>query len=207
MYNKELIEETIKANCDDIGDDYYNYTLEEIEYISRDGFWSWTNGGFQLRKFFSVSSIHGSGYRFGIKEADDMIEKFAQNAYDYAKEEFIKSNPEYTGKEFNYHSLYAEGKGGLAENLSEMEMGYMEDDQIMVEFVVYYYDADNYHNPIKGKDSIYMYAVINWEDPYFRSGENNEKVLFQKSVYAKNIKRSLPKYLKKALEVFDRIKD
>jgi hypothetical protein len=207
MYNKELIEETIKANCDSIGDDYYNYTLEEIEYKSRDGFWSWTNGGFQLRKLFLVSSIHGSGYRFGIKEADDMIEKFVQNAYDYAKEEFVKSNPEYAGKEFDYHSLYAEGKGDLAEKLSEMEMEYMADDQIMVEFGVYFYDADNYHSAIKGKDSIYMYAVINWETPYFRSGKNNEKVLFTKSVEAKNIKRSVPKYLKKALEVFDRIKD
>ena len=213
MYNdhKEMIKTTMETVFNVVSDkprdSFYDYEMGELEYLSRDGFMSFIDGGYRVKKFFFLSTFPSTGYTFGVKEADDMIAKFVEQSYAYAKDEFIKKYPEYKGIDVNYHSLYDDGKGKLAEELSNMEMDNMSNDTIMVDFTVQYYDKGNTHSDKPNKDSVYISAVINWETPYHRGGRHNEKVLFTKTVYAKNAKGTIERLAKKADSIFSRIKD
>ncbi|OPZ94767.1 MAG: hypothetical protein BWY74_00321 [Firmicutes bacterium ADurb.Bin419] len=199
---KEIMKETF-----DTGENEYLFRLEELEHERRDGFIPFIDGGYRVVKLFNLSTFHGSGYRFYVKEADAKIEEFINYNYELAKDRFVDNYPDYKGKDFNYTSLYEEGKGELAEELSNMESDYMSDDDIMVEFGFHFYNEGNTHSDKPNSDSIYIYAIINWETPYFRSGADNEKLLFQKTVSLKHSEKSFRKLAKKANEIFSRIKE
>lgn len=199
---KEIMEETF-----DTEENEYSFKLEELEHESRDGFIPFIDGGYRVVKLFNLSTFNSSGYRFSVKEADAKIEEFINYNYELAKDQFVDNHPEYKDKDFNYTSLCEEGKDTLAEELYNMESDYMFDDGIMVEFGFHFYNKGNTHSDKPNSDSIYIYAVINWETPYFRRGADNEKLLFQKTVSLKNSERSFRKLSKKANDIFTRIKE
>ena len=199
---KEIMKETF-----DTGENEYSFKLEELEHKSRDGFIPFIDGGYRVVKLFNLSTFNSSGYRFSVKEADAKIEEFINYNYELAKDRFVDNHPEYKDKDFDYTSLCEEGKDTLAEELSNMESDYMSDDGIMVEFGFHFYNAGNTHSDKPNSDSIYIYAVINWETPYFRRGADNEKLLFQKTVSLKNSEKSFRKLSKRANDIFTRIKE
>lgn len=199
---KEIMKETF-----DTEENEYSFKLEELEHESRDGFIPFIDGGYRVVKLFNLSTFNSSGYRFSVKEADAKIEEFINYNYKLAKDRFVDNHPEYKDKDFDYTSLCEEGKDTLAEELSNMESDYMSDDGIMVEFGFHFYNEGNTHSDKPNSDSIYIYAIINWETPYFRRGADNEKLLFQKTVSLKNSEKSFRKLSKRANDIFARIKE
>ena len=206
---KTILEETFDVTCEKKRDYYTDYEMEEAEYISRDGFISHINGGFKVTRWLDLSLISGSGYRFGVKEVDDKINSLIDRCYADAKESFIDKHEEYKDREseVNYHDLYDAGLGDLAEELSNIEMDMMSEMSILCFFNVYYYDADNHHGTVKDKDSLYIFASVNYEAPYHRHGSNNEVTFIEKSIEAENCKDMLIELAERAKATFDNIKD
>lgn len=206
---KTLLEETFDVTCEKKRDYYTDYEMEEAEYISRDGFISHINGGFKITRWLDLGLLSGSGYRFGVKEVDDKINSLIDRCYADAREAFIDKHEEYKDREseVNYHALYEANLGDLAEELSNIEMDMMSEMSILCFFNVYYYDADNYHGTVKDKDSLYIFASVNYEAPYHRHGSNNEVTFIEKSIEAKDSKDMLLELAERAKATFDNIKD
>jgi len=183
---EEIIKKVLLHYYEDMYEgDLYPYdvddALKEVEHESRPGFIPYTDGGFTVTGFTDISDITGSGYYPKPKEAVKIIDQFANNAYEWAKEKFMKDNPDLVEElgedKINYHDLYKADYGEKAEELSEIEMEYMsgDDSSIMFELGVFYYEKGNTQGNFADEaDSVYVYGVINWEAPYHRSGKGNE---------------------------------
>lgn len=206
---KTLLEETFDVTCGKKRDYYTDYEMEEAEYISRDGFISHINGGFVVTRWLDLSLLSGSGYRFGVKEVDDKINSLIDRCYADAKEAFIDKHEEYKGREseVEYHALYEAGGCNLSEELDVIEQEMLSEMSILCFFNVYYYDADNHHGTVKDKDSLYIFASVNYESPYHRHGSNNEVTFIEKSIEAKDSKDMLLQLAERAKATFDNIKD
>ena len=173
MFDTTKIKKVLAETFECAEDDWYRFKLEEVEHHSYDGFIPFTDGGFRVRKFITLDTFNSVD--FNIPVIDNIIQGFIDSNREYAMKRFIQDHPEYEGTEFNYNSLYDEGNGKLAEELSNIEDSSNGDDTIMIEFAVYYYGKGNTHSPIRnGKESLNVFAVINYETPYHRHGMNNE---------------------------------
>lgn len=176
--------------------------VREVEYKSRDGFWSHIDGGFEATGFVRSLSELTYGHPKAVTDAANKRQKYN---YQIAKEQFIQEYPELVeelGKDkINYHDLYEAGYDSEAERLSEMEMEMeMEsEDDFMFQLRVLYYSPNNTHSDFDGQHSVHVDAVVNWEAPYYRSGKGNEFIGFAKSFVFKDAKQ-LEKILKAALQ-------
>ena len=200
MYGYPVHRDKMKAILDDVFSGQ-GYTVEECEYEARDGFMPFIDGGFTVSKSFSISYLHGSGYRFGVRELDKEIETTIDYAYNSAIAEFKKAYPDYEG-DISYGSLY-ENKGyALAEELDEYFEYYLEDMAVTLDLVVYYYEPNNWQSPKQGTEAIYTAVAYNF-DEYGRN--NYAKLINTKSVQAKNSAKTIRKQAEKLLDLFKRI--
>lgn len=201
----ESLEEVFEAKNEAEISYYSDYQMNEVEYISRDGFMSFINGGFNVRKMVYLRDLD-NGTEFDIPELDKKIEGYIKQAYHNAKETFEDKHEEFKGTEYNYHSLYDKGQGKLAEELSELEMDELGDYDITLEFTVQYYDEGNSHSDLDTEDSIYVSAVFNFDFDYHRQG-CNEVLLFAETIPARNCSARLKELAGKAKTIFDHVRD
>ena len=200
MYGYPVHRDKMKAILDDVFSGQ-GYTVEECEYIARDGFMPFIDGGFTVRKSFSISYLNGSGYSFGVRELDKEIETTIDNAYNYAVAEFKKAYPDYKG-DISYGSLYENKEYALAEELDEYFDSYLDGLEVTLDLVVYYYEPNNWQSPKRGSEAIYTAIAYNF-DEYGRN--KYAKLINTKSVQAKNSAKTIRKQAEKLLALFKRI--
>jgi hypothetical protein len=169
---KEKIEDAVNE-VPNYYENSYNFTGEEVEHNSRDGFIAYTDGGYEAQWFENISSLQGSGYGLPTAGLDAEMQRQVDYNYEYAKDRFKDDYPEIVeelGEEnIDYNSLQDAGYDGEAEQLSEWEMNYDGDDTILMQIGSFYYTPENY----RGKDSkntMFVFGNVNLESPYHRSG-------------------------------------
>jgi hypothetical protein len=172
----EVLKEKLEDSIDELPSQYEyanDYKGEEVEKQSRDGFIAFTDGGYEVTWFESMSMFSGSGYGLPTKPLDDEMQRQINYNYQLAKEQFIDDYPEIVEElgedNIDYNSLYDAGYSDEAEQLSEWEMNYDGDDTIMCEIGAYYYDTENYRG-VDEKHTIRLYGLVNLESPYHRRG-------------------------------------
>jgi len=174
----------LKDKIDNVIDDIpfenaFDGNGEEVEHRSRDGFWAYTDGGYEYRWFEYVSYMNGSGKSLPTKPLDAELDRQVQYNYDLAKETFIDNYPEIVEElgedKINYNDLYEAGYGSEAEELSEMEMDYGGEDSIMMRVFAYYYSPEN-SRAENGKHTISLFGDVNLESPYHRAGNLDDSM-------------------------------
>ena len=174
----------LKDKIDNVIDDIpfenaFDGNGEEVEHRSRDGFWAYTDGGYEYRWFEYVSYMNGSGKSLPTKPLDAELDRQVQYNYDLAKETFIDNYPEIVEElgedKINYNDLYEAGYQMEAEELSEMEMNYDGDDTIMMRVFAYYYSPEN-SRAENGKHTISLFGDVNLESPYHRAGNLDDSM-------------------------------
>jgi hypothetical protein len=155
----------------------YNAEGEEVEHQSRDGFIAFTDGGFEVRWFETLSGFYGSGYSLPTlaldKEKDRQIDLSLEDARDYFKGEYPEIVEELGEENIDYNSLYEAGYESEAEELSDSEMDMM-DGTIMCEIGAYYYTPNN-DRGIEGQHTLRLFGLVNLESPYHRSGNLEDR--------------------------------
>jgi len=175
-----ILKDKIDNVIDDIPYEYANGGEgEEVEYKSRDGFFAYTDGGYEYRWFEYVSMISGSGKSLPTKPLDAELNRQVQYNYDFAKENFIEKYPQIVEKlgedKINYSDLQDAGYDSEAEELSEMEMDYSGEDSIMMRVFAYYYSPENRRGE-NGKHTISLFGDVNLESPYHRAGNLDDSI-------------------------------
>jgi len=173
-----IIEREITEKFESIVSDFelFGESVEPVECKSRDGFFAFTNGGTSASGMSTLDHMQGSG-SFPDSCADTLqsiiesnnnqaLESFKDDNKNELKELFKKDIDDI---EFDYHSLYEMNQADLAENLSEYESNYLQNETVLFKLGVFYYGPDNYKNDYPGKHTVYIHGFINWESPYHRS--------------------------------------
>lgn len=153
--------------------------LEEICYESYDGFIPYTNGGFRVMVPLDLMCLFSSGRRTGNESLDSQIEDYIQSSQEEAISEFISKHEEtlvtlFPNRELKrvvgYHTLCEQGHEDLAEELSEIEYGYLSGhgSEFWLEIRVQYYLPDNCRSDDKTEPEILFMAGINFDFSYGR---------------------------------------
>ncbi len=168
----ELIEEKTDSEFEVTGN------TQEIAHEAYSGFMPFTNGGVQFTAPIFLNDLTSSGKGFMNSDVNASIEKTVDYCYTSARESFIVDNrkalEEHFSKEqldsnsdeINYHTLYELKQGTLAEELSDMETGWLEG-ILFVEHRVQFYSADNHRNDT-GEDEICFLSGVNLDYDYGR---------------------------------------
>lgn len=206
MYNEILpiLEQVLEDKFETVANDFeFEATYNEAEHKSMSGFIPYTNGGFVGQGFTYLGYLNSSGKRFSDQKANTILDDSVENLYNMAKEQFLSNNPD-LDSDVDYNSLYEDGQGDLAEELSEIESEYLYEESVMLELGIYYYNPSNDKNPHVGEEGFYVYSVINFESPYHRNISKWESYK-ESSFYIKDIselKSKLNTHLDKVLEIF-----
>ena len=172
----EVLKEKLEGAIDDLPMEYESseyFTGEEVEKQSRDGFIAYTDGGYEVNWFESMSMFSGSSNSLPTNPLDNELQRQIDYNYQLAKEIFEENYPEIVRElgedNIDYNSLYDAGYEDEAEQLSEWEMNNDGDDTILCEIGAYYYDTDN-DRGIDGEHTIRLFGYVNLESPYHRRG-------------------------------------
>jgi len=183
----ESIKRTLQYYYDEIRDDYelYPYTsgeaLKEVPSKSAPGFIPFTDGGFTVTGYSGIYQMNSSGNI--PKQVEKKVEEFVKYDTEYAVEDFIVEQPA-IAKEvgltkknaMEYYDLLTDA--GYDQEAEDIDTRIREsyDSDFMFELGVHYYTKDNSRGDSKEFDNVYVYGLINWEAPYYRSGSKNEWV-------------------------------
>jgi hypothetical protein len=172
----EVLKDKLEESTEELPrgfDNYDNFTAEEVEKESRDGFIAYTDGGYEVTWFESMSYFNSTGYSLPTKPLDTEMQRQLDYNYQLAKERFIEDYPEIVEElgedNIDYNSLYEAGYEDEAEQLSEWEMDFDGEDSIMCQIGAYYYNTENYRG-IDEKHTIRLFGLVNLESPYHRRG-------------------------------------
>jgi hypothetical protein len=151
-----------------------DFTGEEVEHESRDGFIPFTDGGYEAVWFEQIGNMYGTGNNLPNKVLDDEMNRQINYNLEMAKESFIEKYPELVEEigveNIDYHSLNEAGYSDEAEELSEMESENLYDEgSIMMQITAYYYSPEN-DRGIEDKHTIRLFGDVNLESPYHRQG-------------------------------------
>jgi hypothetical protein len=176
----DLLKEKLEDSVDDLPRHFEmssEFKGEEVEHQSRDGFIAFTDGGYEVRWFESLSYFSGSGYGLPTlaldNEKDRQIDYSLDLAKDYFKGEYPEIVEEIGEDNLDYNSLSEAGYEDEAEELSSAEQENM-DGTIMCEIGAYYY-APNNDRGIDGKHTLRLFGLVNLESPYHRSGNLEDR--------------------------------
>lgn len=169
-----VLREKLTDVIDEIPNKYESrddFSTEEIETESRDGFIPFTDGGTIVRWFERLDLWRSTGHNLPTKPLQDELERQINIQYDYAKERFMELHPEIVKKlgdeKINYSDLYESGFEDEADELSQLETD--NDDTIMVSIRAQYYAPSNEQGR-DGKHTIALSGDVNLESPYHRDG-------------------------------------
>lgn len=163
---EDAVSKTIHEIESDYGSIFFEVDVKELEFKSRDGFWSHIDGGYEAVGFTDVSSFSSSGGRPLNKKLRKEIEDLEAQGYEDGKERFMRDHAseikelKIPPKKINYQDLYAINQGALAERLSECESNAM--DYALVFYIkVFYYSPTNRHKSSRAKKpSLYIQAGV-----------------------------------------------
>ena len=185
------IKKILEENIDDIGDDYYNIKLEELEHIARDGFIPFIDGGYHAYRVITLSTLQNYPSAFkGSKEKKAVNRRIC---------EIIDSI---------YDSAYQDYPDKTDDEINDIALDQMSDDGVMFEFGVQFYYKGNRHSDIKTADSVYVYTVANFDSPYFRPQRG--EMLLMKPVSMRinaTTDNRIAKLAKKFNDMMSKIKD
>jgi hypothetical protein len=182
----EILKDKIEDTIDDLPNTYENrgeFTGEEVEHKSYDGFVPFTNGGFEATWFEYLRNIYGSGYSLPTAKLDKMKDDQIENLQRMAADDFKRQNDwiedELGDEELTPYWLEENGYEDEAEELRDLEDSIMDDETIMMQILGYYYKPSN-DRGVDGKHTISLQAVVNMESPYHRRGkfEDFKEVIF-----------------------------
>jgi chemotaxis protein histidine kinase CheA len=112
----DLLKEKLEDSVNELPrhfENSYNAEGEEVEHKSRDGFIAFTDGGYEVRWFETLSYFSGSGYGLPTLALDNEKDRQIEYNYTIAKERFMEEYPEIVeelGEEsIDYNSLYDAG--------------------------------------------------------------------------------------------------
>jgi len=176
----DLLKEKLEDSVDDLPrhfENSYDFKGEEVEHQSRDGFIAYTDGGYSVTWFESLSMFWGAGYGLPTQaldnEKDRQIDYSLDLAKDYFKDEYPEIVEELGEDNLDYNSLSEAGYEDEAEELSNAEQENM-DGTIMCEIGAYYYSPEN-DRGIDGKHTLRLFGLVNLESPYHRSGNLEDR--------------------------------
>ena len=167
------LEEKLTDAFDDVSTEFEMYSTqgEEVPHEAVSGFMPFTDGGYQVFGFTSIDMLQGTGRSLPSAEAQKEIERVMNDAYEYAKDEFKKEYPNIVAEigedNIDYNTLSEKGYSAEAEQLSELERGYMES-SVQLHITAYYYGPDNSRSDNAGKQSIYIKYAVNTDYEYHR---------------------------------------
>jgi len=207
----DVLKQKIDDSMEDLPSDYEmaaeTFKGEEVERESRPGFIPYTDGGYEARWFDNVGHLNGSGISLPTAGLDAEMQRQVDYNYEVAKDRFKDEYPdivEELGEDnIEYNALYDAGYESEAEQLSEYEMDYDGDDTIMMEIGAFYYSPEN----SRGKDNkhtISVFANVNLESPYHRSGNLEDGVDHTFTFNSlEELKEKMDENLKKIVDWFD----
>jgi len=207
----DVLKQKIDDSIEELPSDYEmaaeTFKGEEVERESRPGFIPYTDGGYEARWFDNVSNLNGSGISLPTAGLDAEMQRQVDYNYEVAKDRFKDEYPdivEELGEDnIEYNALYDAGYESEAEQLSEWEMDYDGDDTIMMEIGAFYYSPEN----SRGKDNkhtISVFANVNLESPYHRSGNLEDGVDFTFTFNSlEELNKKMDENLKKIVDWFD----
>jgi hypothetical protein len=142
-YEKDILpvlEEAVKTGWKPIAKKYrlYEETASEIENKSGDGFIAFTDGGYTIHAFNSLTDYDATGVTFPEK-SQKQIDKWIQECYDEASEKHDEESEEHS-------EAYSECLGGIA---------------VDFDLRAVYYKPDNGRSEFKGKHAVYVFGIIN----------------------------------------------
>jgi hypothetical protein len=204
---KEKIDESIEELPSDYQTAAEGFKGQEVEHESRDGFIPYTDGGYEARWFDNISNLNGSGISLPTMGLDAEMQRQVDYNYEYAKDRFKDEYPdivEELGEDnIDYNSLQENGYDDEAEQLSEWEMNYDGDDTIMMEIGAFYYNPENSRGE-DGKHTISLFANVNLESPYHRSGNLDDGIDHTFTFNSLDeLKEKMDENLKKIIDWFD----
>jgi len=170
-YVSDIIEEAIDkaGNKLDSDNELYGMSTDEIEHVSRSGFWSSNDGGWEAKGFTTLSSLEGSGY---LSSLPGKAQKIGEGQVDYLREgisDGMKENHPDAFEGVRYVGYHEAEKAGLESEYEDMEQGWFNDDTVMFSVGAMYEDADGKG---KGENNCYVWVAINFDAPYHRSGKS-----------------------------------
>jgi len=164
--------ESVESDFDTTG------TIEEIEHLSRDGFFPFTNGGVEFTATMRLEDVASAATYPNNEAVTKELERAINYGYEQARELFIEHNRTkldglYTKEqldnnsdEISYSDLYDKKHSELAESLSEYEME-NNSEVFFIQHRAMFFSADNSRN-ITGNDEIYFYSGVNTDYDYGR---------------------------------------
>ncbi len=164
--------ESVESDFDTTGN------IEEIEHVSRDGFFPFTNGGVEFTGILRLCDVAGSGTYPNNEAVTKELDRAINYNYSLARESFIKNNRaaldglftktelDNNSDEISYGKLYDIKHSELAETLSEGETE-CNTDIFFIQHRAMFFSADNIRNKT-GNDEIYFYSGVNTDYDYGR---------------------------------------
>jgi hypothetical protein len=207
----DVLKQKIDDSIEELPSDYQTaaqtFKGEEVEHESRDGFIAYTDGGYEARWFDNISNLNSSGISLPTMGLDAEMQRQVDYNYEYAKDRFKDEYPEIVEElgedNIEYNSLQDSGYDDEAEQLSEWEMNYDGDDTIMMEISAFYYSPINYRG-LNNKHTIFLFANVNLESPYHRSGNLEDGVDHTFTFNSlEELKEKMDENLKKIVDWFD----
>jgi hypothetical protein len=207
----DVLKQKIDDSIEELPSDYQTaaetFKGEEVEHESRDGFIAYTDGGYEARWFDNISNLNSSGISLPTMGLDAEMQRQVDYNYEYAKDRFKDEYPEIVEElgedNIEYNSLQDSGYDDEAEQLSEWEMNYDGDDTIMMEISAFYYSPTNYRG-LNNKHTIFLFANVNLESPYHRSGNLEDGVDHTFTFNSlEELKEKMDENLKKIVDWFD----
>jgi len=190
------IEEKLQDAMDKLPENYggcIDKEVNDIGHTSYDGFIPFTNGGFDLTVPTDLRSTWGSGDYPANKKVREYLEGVVETSQQDALEAFVQENKSVFEAMFpdadldkptydliNYHDLYDNDHGDLAERLSEIEDEWLtEGGTFFYQMRAMYFSADNARNE-SGVDEILFLAGTNLDFEYGR--DNGLEVTYENNV-------------------------
>lgn len=206
-----VLKEKIDESIEELPSDYYmaaeSFKGEEVEHKSRDGFIAYTDGGYEARWFDNINHFNGSGISLPTAGLDAEMQRQIDYNYEAARDRFKDEYPdivEELGEDnIDYNSLQESGYDDEAEVLSEYEQDYDGDNTIMMEIGSFYYSPENSRGE-DDKHTIFVFANVNLESPYHRSGNLEDGIDFTFTFNSiDELNEKIDENLKKIIEWFD----
>lgn len=189
---------SILARKFETGDDYYLFNLREVPHERCDGFWPITNGGWTVNRSVDISTFDSTGKRFGIKAIDNHIDHLIDDTFKEADRRFLIDHPEYEGKDFNYHSLYDEGRGDLAEELNERQHTEMTDLDVSMTMTVRIFIPNSQYDKYELRDTLHI-TIMGWIEVNGKCYDIVDKTISKRKLF----RRKVSKYATQMSKLFE----
>jgi hypothetical protein len=163
---KQVLNDHIMSFCslaDFFNEDEIDSSNLELDWKSRNGFWSHVNGAFGLIGHTTANDMLSSGKYPGqlYKKLREISDECMRDAVEEVKRGFPGELKNVPDEKINYHDLYQMNLPRVAEHLSELESDYQTRWDFSYILKVYYYNPTSTHKRFSNKKpEIYVFSDI-----------------------------------------------